>query len=89
MAGRGGGGAAGSGAAGAGAAATVGGVTGAGGAPRVSAPTRNTARQTEHRARTPPAGTLAGSTRKTVEQLGQVTFIVASSTLVPSLAGGG
>jgi len=60
-----------------------------GGASPTSATTRKTARQTEHRARTPPVGTLAGSTRNTVEQLGQVTFIAASSTLVPALAGGG
>ncbi|HSU13547.1 MAG TPA: hypothetical protein VLK66_05565 [Longimicrobium sp.] len=33
------------------------------------AETSNTARQMEQRARTPPAGTLAGSTRKTVLQL--------------------
>jgi hypothetical protein len=38
-------------------------------------PTANTPRHTEHRARTPPAGTFAGSTRKTVEQVGQVTFM--------------
>src|SRR5205085_6217687 len=37
--------------------------------------TGNTVRQTEQRARTPAAGTFAGSMRKTVEQFGQVAFI--------------
>ena len=41
--------------------------------------TPNTALQTEQRARTPASGTLAGSTRNTVAQLGQVTFIALSS----------
>ncbi|MGA2384743.1 MAG: hypothetical protein ABSG61_15085 [Gemmatimonadales bacterium] len=35
-------------------------------APAATTPTENTVRHTEHRARTPPAGTFAGSTRKTV-----------------------
>jgi len=35
-------------------------------APAGGAPTENTVRHTEQRARTPPAGTLAGSTRNTV-----------------------
>ena len=35
-------------------------------APTGGAPTENTVRHTEQRARTPPAGTLAGSTRNTV-----------------------
>ena len=34
--------------------------------------------QTEHRARTPRSGTLAGSTRKMVEHWGQVTFMASS-----------
>jgi hypothetical protein len=42
-------------------------------------PTPNTVRHTEQRARTPPAGTFAGSTRKTVWQLGHVAFIVYRS----------
>src|SRR6185369_16362052 len=37
--------------------------------------TGNTVRHTEHRARTPAAGTFAGSMRNTVEQVGQVAFI--------------
>ena len=49
-------------AAGAGAAATARAAV----APAGGAPTENTVRHTEQRARTPPAGTLAGSTRNTV-----------------------
>lgn len=49
--------------------------TGAGAATDSAIPTGKTPRQTEQRARTPPAGTLAGSTRKTVEQVGHVTFM--------------
>ena len=41
--------------------------------------TPKTALHTEQRARTPASGTLAGSTRNTVAQLGQVTFIALSS----------
>lgn len=41
--------------------------------------TGKTVAHTEQRARTPRSGTLAGSTRKTVEQLGQRTFMVRSS----------
>jgi hypothetical protein len=37
--------------------------------------TMMTVAQTWHRALTPPAGTLAGSTRYTVAQDGQVTFM--------------
>ncbi|HEV8598235.1 MAG TPA: hypothetical protein VGQ69_02645 [Gemmatimonadales bacterium] len=44
---------------------TGGGGTG-GGAAAASRRTQNTAEQTEHLARTPAAGTLSGSTRKTV-----------------------
>jgi len=53
-----------------------GGTTTCGAALAASAtPTGKTARHTEHRARTPPAGTFAGSTRNTVAHSGQVTFI--------------
>jgi hypothetical protein len=45
--------------------------------------TAKTAAQTAHRARTPASGTFAGSTRYTVAQFGQVTFIYSSSSLVP------
>ena len=38
-------------------------------------PTGITPPQAEHRARTPPAGTFAGSTRYVVEHCGQLTFI--------------
>jgi hypothetical protein len=50
-----------------------------GSAGRPSRCTPNTAPQTEQRARTPASGTLAGSTRNTVAQLGHVTFIGSSS----------
>src|SRR5207245_11244314 len=39
-----------------------------------AAPTPNTLPHTAQRARTPPAGTLAGSTRYTVSHDGQATF---------------
>jgi hypothetical protein len=72
-AGRGAGAAAG---AGAGAAETSGaGTSGRAATAAPSALTANTVRHTEQRARTPPAGTLAGSIRKTVWQVGQVAFI--------------
>jgi hypothetical protein len=48
------------------------------GVDRLDSPSRrtaNTALQTLQRARTPATGTLAGSTRYTVAQFGQVTFI--------------
>ena len=38
-------------------------------------PTGITPLQAEHRARTPPVGTFAGSTRYVVEHCGQLTFI--------------
>ncbi len=44
-------------------------------APVTDAVTGNTLLHTAQRARTPPAGTLAGSTRYTVSHDGQVTFI--------------
>lgn len=46
-----------------------------------STPTGITPPQVEHRARTPPSGTLAGSTRKTVEHCGQLTFITGLHSL--------
>jgi hypothetical protein len=63
----------------AGAADTAAGAARAGWASLPSRCTPNTALQTEQRARTPASGTLAGSTRNTVAQLGQVTFIALSS----------
>ncbi len=45
--------------------------------------TQNTPLQTEHRARTPAAGTLAGSTRKTVWQEVQVAFMVGNLYRLP------
>ena len=45
------------------------------GAAATDAVTGNTLLHTAQRARTPPAGTLAGSTRYTVSHDGQVTFI--------------
>jgi hypothetical protein len=53
--------------------------TGVGGGAAAAAPaaapfTGKTALHTLQRARTPAAGTLAGSTRKTVSHVGQVTF---------------
>ena len=63
----------------AGAADTAAGAALAGWASLPSRCTPNTALQTEQRARTPASGTLAGSTRNTVAQLGQVTFIALSS----------
>ena len=53
----------------------------AGAGAAVSAPdadTGNTLLHTAQRARTPPAGTLAGSTRYTVSHDGQVTFTLRS-----------
>lgn len=75
------GGATGSGAAGAGlgaaSEATGGGAstaTASGRATAAGAPTANTVAHTEQRARTPPAGTFAGSIRNTVSQPGHVAF---------------
>src|SRR5882762_3073705 len=73
------GGAAGGGGGGAGGARGAGGAGGAGGAAAAAAPTPSeltakTLLQTLQRARKPPAGTLAGSTRYTVSHDGQVTF---------------
>lgn len=45
------------------------------GCPPFAAPTEITPPHTEHRARTPAAGTFAGSTRKTDRHSGQLTFI--------------
>jgi len=56
---------------------------GAGAGTVSTAPTAKTPRHTEQRARTPPAGTFAGSTRKTVEQVGQVTFMRQSPSSRP------
>ncbi|MEO8199371.1 MAG: hypothetical protein ABI679_02510 [Gemmatimonadota bacterium] len=50
--------------------------------------TWKTAAQTRQRARTPRSGTLAGSTRYTVLQLGQVTFMRLPLTLGPGLTSG-
>src|SRR5258707_507539 len=69
--------------AGAGAGAGRGGGAGAG-APAPSGLTANTLVQTLQRARRPPAGILAGSTRYTVSHDGQVTFtltLVLSASL--------
>src|SRR5882724_8291354 len=67
--------------------AAAAGAAGAAGALVVGAvPSRRTAKTAEHtaqRARTPFSGTLPGSTRYRVLQLGQKTFIWASSPLVP------
>src|SRR6266850_758893 len=74
-----GGGAGGAGGAGAGAGAGRGGGGGGGagaGAPAPSGLTANTLVQTLQRARRPPAGTLAGSTRYTDSHDGQVTFML-------------
>jgi len=53
--------------------------------------TAKTVLQTVQRARTPPAGTLVGSTRYTVAHDGQVTFTLRSPRgyLVPSSANAG
>jgi hypothetical protein len=56
---------------------------GAGAGTVSTAPTAKTPRHTEQRAHTPPAGTLDGSTRKTVEQVGQVTFMRQSPSSRP------
>lgn len=75
-------GACGAGGGGVGGVGADGGAAGAALAGWASLPSRctpNTALQTEQRARTPASGTLAGSTRNTVAQLGQVTFIGLSS----------
>src|SRR2546430_6068364 len=93
-AGAGGGGADGdAGAALAGAAGARGGAAAAEGAPAVTAPaalTANTLLHTAQRARTPPGGTLPGSTRYTVSHDGQVTFISRAprSHRAPDRAGG-
>src|SRR5213076_786329 len=62
----------------------------AGAGAAVSAPdadTGNTLLHTAQRARTPPAGTLAGSTRYTVPHAGQVTF--TAGRLRPARGRGG
>ena len=64
---------------GGGGAATAGAGTGA----AAATPTAKIPRHTEQRASTPPAGTFAGSTRKTVEQVGQVTFMRQSPSSCP------
>ncbi|HEV2750538.1 MAG TPA: hypothetical protein VGV12_08455, partial [Gemmatimonadales bacterium] len=51
--------------------------TGTGAAPATGL-TAKTVLHTAQRARTPPAGTLAGSTRYTVSHDGQLTFTLAS-----------
>src|SRR5438132_988054 len=70
----GGGGGAGGGGAGGGAAAAA----GAGVADAPLALIGKTVRHTEQRARTPAGGTLPGSMRKMVEQVGQVAFIASA-----------
>src|SRR5437667_5496259 len=58
----------------------------AGAGAAVSAPdadTGNTLLHTAQRARTPPAGTLAGSTRYTVPHAGQVTFTLRAPPYSP------
>src|SRR5207244_1333849 len=66
------------------------GLGGAGAAAPVAGWTGNTLLRTAQRARTPPGGTLAGSTRYTVSHDGQVTFIsrVPRSHRAPGRAGG-
>src|SRR5438477_395375 len=61
--------------------------TGATGATPADADTGNTLLHTAQRARTPPAGTLAGSTRYTVPHAGQVTF--TAGRLRPARGRGG
>jgi len=54
---------------------SIGALTGVGRATVSAMPTGITPLQAEQRARTPPVGTFAGSTRYVVEHCGQLTFI--------------